>query len=91
MFEHGAAMHRVEATEVGEAPLGEVPPALLGQRRGVDAALGRDDRAEGTRVVGADAVEVDPEDEPAIATAQNDTPRKFSAASMKRKSFGVAK
>jgi hypothetical protein len=91
VFEHGAAMDRVEAAEVGEPPLGEIPPPFLGQRSGVDAALGRDDRAERTGVVGADAVEVDPEDEPAIPTAQNDTPKKSSAASMKRKSFGVAK
>jgi hypothetical protein len=91
MFEHGAAMDRVEAAEIGETPLGEVPPSLFGERAGFDATFGRDDRAERTRVVGADAVEVDPEDEAAIPTAQNDTPRKSSAASMKWKSFGVAK
>src|SRR5581483_10631490 len=88
VLEHGAAVHGVEAAEVVEAPLGEVPPALVGQLVGGDATFVGDDLAERGGVVAAHAVEVDPEDERRL---QKPAPMKSSAASMNPKSFGVAK
>ena len=89
MIQHGPAVDGVEASEVAESPLPEVPPAVVGEIFGCDASLCRDDRAEGSGVVAADTVEVDAEDEAAVGGSQNEAPRKLRAASMKPKSFGV--
>jgi hypothetical protein len=63
VLEHREAVEPVELLGPLDAPLGEVPRSRVAQRVGVDAPVLGDDRAEGGRVVTADAVEVDAEDE----------------------------
>ena len=43
MLEHGAPVHGVEAAEIAEVPLGEVPTAILRQLADIDAPLAGDD------------------------------------------------
>ena len=47
--------------------------------------------SERARVVRAHTIEIDAENEPAVGATQNEAPTKPRAASMKPKSFGVAK
>jgi uncharacterized protein (UPF0264 family) len=91
VLEHRSPVHRVEPAEISEVPLGEGPPSVVGKVAGVDPPLAGNNGAKGPRVVRAHTVEIDAEDEPAVSATQNDAPTKPRAASMNRKSFGVAK